>query len=152
MVSEEDSQTIEIKERSRRQDAAGAAFRGCMDQISTTERFTPEEARRLGGLFLARLLEFELFVQDVIQFENTIGGLPRWHNPHERGKLEKALFDAQKGDYRKFREALSLSSQGAWVQKGLREKLSEIARLIPDQGEPFRPPPPAWQDPEFTQL
>ncbi|MBI3109497.1 hypothetical protein HYZ06_00455 [Candidatus Daviesbacteria bacterium] len=140
-----------IEERARQQEAAGVAFRKCQQEILGAEITTSDRAMDLGGQFLARLHEYQLFSEDRAHLQNETGGL-NIVNPHQRGGLEKAFFDAQKGDYRGFKEALFLSSQQSWVREGLKEKLAKIAHLIPDQGEPFRPPLPAWQDPEFTQL
>ncbi|HZQ29846.1 MAG TPA: hypothetical protein VFA93_02090 [Patescibacteria group bacterium] len=74
-----------------------------------------------------------------------------FHNPLERGKSEAAVFDAQQGNYQKLKEFLEFESRDNWGEKnkGMNEKLIEIAKIIADQGSPIAPLKPAWLDQEI---
>lgn len=68
------------------------------------------------------------------------------------GEAEHALREALTGNYTGLKRLLLGENFAMWVgMAGQRDKLQELVQAIPDQGDPFMPPLPAWQNPQFNQ-
>lgn len=132
-------------------DRALEAFKTSELLIIDTE-ITPDNAVQLGGGYLVYRTDYYLYAQQVAEISEQQGNGASLAEVYKEDRLEgeKAIAEAQRGDYRGvkgiiLREGsasikLAKTHEPEQLQIGL--KLTEIAENIPDTGKPFSPPRP----------
>ncbi len=145
----------------RKLNIANDAGEAVGEAASDLSEITEEDALTFGPMFIAYYAEAILHNEDRISIEIEAAGImgdrqtkerkEKGYNPmrlhNERMKLERALFDAAKGDYRGIKIALFEQ----WYDGGHHAKaFMRMVEIMPDRADPFVPPRPAWMD--FEEL
>lgn len=105
-----------------------------------------EEASRLCALYVARWVEYMLYIEDH-EFIRKSGHGNLFHQ--NRLEAESVLFLAQSGDYRQIKQYITTHGKRAMAgysdrNRLLGERLISLAESIDDFGAPFMPPQPSW--------
>lgn len=124
-----------------------------------TQEFDVGKSLFFGVNYAARRLEEWTFAEDLDAGEaEQVGGEndERWLNWIDQGRdlrreVQKALFEAQSGDYLVLKQYLMREGIRRQSQlNGIGAKLQTLSQLIPEKGEPIKLPIPAWLDPRFN--
>lgn len=141
-----DERSSELEKNEMRETVLNAR-KQVVEEIAAKDDFTPEEALRLGGTYVACAADLSLFAVD--RFEEI-------RDAFTSGRMdeESALFKAQSGDYTGIKEILEREGKGyldraksvtlpnTEREQKLGEKFHQMLVVLPDHGKPYLPPPP----------
>jgi len=143
--------------RSRRELAEKAA-NVIEDKIANSDYFSPEEAVRLAGDLVAYMAEARLHSTDQRRDDLEQGKfdanpdakaikLQKANHMHSRRmELEAILVDARQGNFSKLKQYIrSRGDESGMANQKKSKKMHKLAGAIPDQGDPYKLPTPAWQ-------
>lgn len=137
------------------------AFVACRDKIRSTMTFSPEEAIRLGGNYVAYDNDLATIIHDQLVAMSKVDETNEY--PAQTVREGRIIFDAilanaqmgrpqmlkdyLKGEGEKFtRRPRNGYMMTAEEMEKLGKKLLELVDAIPDIDAPkFTPPPPAWE-------
>lgn len=150
-------------------DAAKKAKEAVVADILSEETFSFQRAMELSGQYIAYILEENFYSHDLEELHLEINPpIPKGHAylgssflPN-KVEAEAALFDAQRGDWRKVKTYLRDKFEPDFVNQATAgdpslmkkyqkaKKFLDLGAVLPDEGAKFVPPSPAWMDPRFN--
>lgn len=156
----------EIVELDRRYRLSLVAMDKVAQRMMTEETFTPTQAALLAATYLAysvenwthaaRMLELRIDSGEFQTLPEELEGVELKFITSKIGVGANIIVDAQRGEYISLKrylaekgESLSINSQSG-SRRVWSRKLFQISRRIPYRGELFKPPMPAWKNPEFS--
>lgn len=142
------------------------AVRMVQNQIIGTDKFDSTSAQKLGGLLIAYDTQQATM---RLEIDKTEGNYQDEYEKRQLDDLQKevdvflpAVSAAEKGDYSLVKQRLTVvidhirnrfikhiygkDSKESQPALFLGMQLAIMLPLIPDKGEPFQSPPPAWED------